>query len=272
MLYTATEVIGKKLKKNVPRVILVNTLALIFDSAVYLLAITLRLSAPAAYLRQPRLRWQVAAVLVAWAAYWHYKLIEIWLVNVFVCCSLTSIEIEMIYRGLVEGRIHQQIHIPEHRVAAHWKFPKSAVNTPLTSKQVCRDRQKNKSASSFVRQLSTRHCPSFAAERRAEATLLLSTGACCTAHLPQAPAISRYIPPVGRSAENPQQRRAASEWRDRRKDRRTPDRYVDPAAYTAQAVPINLDSSHEYEQCRPGLGLYKKIDKFTLFALRVHKE
>jgi len=61
--------------------------------------------------------------------------------------------------------------------------------------------------------------PAFAVERRPAAPLLLCAGQ-----------QSIDILPAGRSAENPQQRRAAGELWDRQTDRqterRTPDRYI----------------------------------------------
>ena len=38
------------------------------------------------------------------------------------------------YPVLVEGRVHQQIHIPEYPVAVRCKFPMLAENTPSPSK------------------------------------------------------------------------------------------------------------------------------------------
>jgi len=66
----------------------------------------------------------------------------------------------------------------------------------------------NKYVLGFLRQIST--C-TFAAERRAAAPLLLSTGRA---------AIGGYLLDAGRPAANPQQRSAAGEWWDRWTDAR----------------------------------------------------
>jgi len=57
-------------------------------------------------------------------------------------------------------------------------------------------------------------------------------------------AIDQYLPPAGRSAANPQQRREAGErWdgqtqTDRQTDRQTLDRCIDPAPRTGRAVSV----------------------------------
>jgi len=77
----------------------------------------------------------------------------------------------------------------------------------------------------------------FAAVRRAAvAPLLLDAGRA---------AIDRYIGPARPTAANPPQRHAADSMQsiaetDRRTDRRTPYRYIDPAAYYASSVDKNI--------------------------------
>jgi len=89
---------------------------------------------------------------------------------------------------------------------------------------------------SFIRQLSVWHCP----------RLLLSAGACCTAHLLQArrAEIDRCLLSAGLSAANLQQRRAASGRTVGQTDRRTPNRYVDPPSNTMRAVSMRAASAH----------------------------
>ena len=88
---------------------------------------------------------------------------------------------------------------------------------------------------SSVRRLSTVTLFAFAAERRAVAPLLPSAGVCCTAPA----AVDRYLLPTWRSAANPPHAAVLSidgtDGRtERRTDRQTPDRYIDPAAHTVR--------------------------------------
>jgi len=91
-----------------------------------------------------------------------------------------------------------------------------------------------KSAFSLVNSAANMTLPAFAAERRAAAPMLLGAGA-----------VDRYVLPAGRSAANPPHAAASDErWgrqTDRETDGRTPDRCVDPALLTIQAVSIRDD-------------------------------
>jgi len=91
-----------------------------------------------------------------------------------------------------------------------------------------------KSVFSLVNSAVNMTLPAFAAERRAAAPLLLGAGA-----------VDRYVLPAGRSAANPPHAAASVErWgrqTDRETDGRTPDRCVDPALLTIQAVSIRDD-------------------------------
>jgi len=77
--------------------------------------------------------------------------------------------------------------------------------------------------------------PAFAAERRAAAGLLLSAGACCTTI---AARLQLHIDLLhaGCSAANPPHAAAAVDRWDRQIDRRTLDRYTDPAPHTMRTA------------------------------------
>jgi len=77
--------------------------------------------------------------------------------------------------------------------------------------------------------------PAFAAERRAAAGLLLRASACCTTI---AARLQLHIDLLhaGRSAANPPHAAAAVDRWDRQIDRRTLDRYTDPAPHTMRTA------------------------------------
>jgi len=71
--------------------------------------------------------------------------------------------------------------------------------------------------------------PASAAERRSAAPLLLSAGACYRS----------ISPAAGRSAANPPHAAVAVDRWDRQMDRRTLERFTDPAPHTVRVVSVS---------------------------------
>ena len=109
------------------------------------------------------------------------------------------------------------------------------LNVQVLSSQSKDNSNNDKSVFSLVRRLSTWHCPH----------LLLSAvlrRRCCWARLQlvHGAAVDLYLLPARRSAVNPPAIVAAVDrWEtDRRTDRRTLDRYIDPATHTVRAASV----------------------------------
>jgi len=105
-----------------------------------------------------------------------------------------------------------------------------------------------KSVFSYLRTLTTWHCP----------------------HSPAAAAsIDRYLLSVWPTAANLQQRRAAAGWERQtngRTDGRTPDRYMDPAPRTMLAASI-INSKHCNSDCFSAVMCGNVAQESTRFAL-----
>ena len=100
-----------------------------------------------------------------------------------------------------------------------------------TSFQEREFRISNKSVFSFLRQLTTWHCPHSA----------IIHSCCGAAAANRRPCSSRYLLPAGPTAANPPRRRAAPDGADKQIDgwteRRIPDSYLDPNVEIAELNP-----------------------------------
>jgi len=87
--------------------------------------------------------------------------------------------------------------------------------------------------------------PTFAAERRAAAPLLLSTGACYRSTSPHCGRWELSSKPIARRCCV-----RSIDGTDRRMDGRTPDRFIDPAPHTMRAVKKGKGSPYSVTERR----------------------